>query len=331
MTGSKINPIILSAAEVEELLSMETAIELMRDAFAIISNGSSQVPVRTVLPIEEYHGASLTMPSYISNKRVFGIKSVTAFLNNPTLSLPAIQAIYLLFDAATGQLKCLMDADTMTMLRTGAGAGLATELLAREDAAILAVFGTGVQARGQMEAICAVRAIQKIYVFCRDGEKGEKFCQNMSERLQKDISLARSIDLLKEADIVSTATSSSSPVFEHHNLKPGVHINSVGSFTAKMAEVPSETVCLSKLVVDQREAALKEAGDLLKPIEEGKITKDYIFAELGEIVLKQKTGRKNNSEITFFKSVGNAVQDLVCADMIEQQARHNKMGSPLNL
>jgi ornithine cyclodeaminase len=217
----------------------------------------------------------------------------------------------------------------LTAIRTGAASGAATDLLARPESQTVAIFGAGVQARTQLEAVCTVRRVQMVWVYDPNQEKAERFRDEMAGQgpIPMDIRLA--VDpgqAVREADIICTATTSRTPVFEDRFLKPGVHINAVGSYTPEMREVPAETVQRACLVVDSRPAALAEAGDILQPMREGRIDASYIRAELGEIVINRQIGRTDESQITLFKSVGLAVQDAAAARLAFQNARRASIG-----
>jgi ornithine cyclodeaminase len=214
-------------------------------------------------------------------------------------------------------------------MRTGGASGAATDLLARQDSSMAAIFGAGVQARTQLEAVCTVRPIETVWIYDLSREKVEALIAEMAGKgpVPDDLRTAKSPQqAVSEADIICAATTSTTPVFEDPDLKSGAHINGVGSYTRAMQEVPAETIQRSLVVVDSRETVLEEAGDLIQPIEQGLITPDHIHAELGEIVLNRKTGRASPDQITYFKSVGNAVQDAVSAQLALQNASQMGLG-----
>ena len=297
---------------------MPLAIELMREAFSHLAKGNAKVPVRTHFQMEEYGSEALFMPVYLAGSGYFGLKIVGLNEKNPTKGLPVIQALVMLMNAETGQAVASLDGTFITALRTGAVSGLATQLLARKDAKVAAIFGAGVQAYTQLEAIAAAREFEKVWVFNRTQANAEKFVQEVQSNYSFDILIADSRSRLKEADVICTATTSHTPVFSHHELKEGVHINGVGSYLEHMAEVPAETVLASTVIVDQREACWVEAGDIIQPYKAGLIKKSHVKASLGEIVNGDHAGRQSADEITFFKSVGNAVQDLAVAARVMQ-------------
>jgi ornithine cyclodeaminase/alanine dehydrogenase-like protein (mu-crystallin family) len=222
-----------------------------------------------------------------------------------------------------------MDGEYLTALRTGAGSGLATDLLARKDARTLGIFGAGVQGRTQVAAVCEVRDIRQIHIFDNNQESAKMLAESLKSKLAIEVNPP--VDRISDCDIICTATTSPTPVFEDVYIIGGTHINAVGAYQADKREIPGETVIRSKLVVDQRSACLHEAGDLIIPISEKLIDEDYIFAELGELIGSDKIGRSDNSEITIFKSVGNAAQDLITAEQIFKFAKESGIGTSVAL
>lgn len=322
---------ILSRLDVETLLPMKTAIKLMESAFSQLSSGKAQVPIRTHLHLDDIEAEALFMPVYLSEQAHTGLKMVNMNPKNPALGLPLIQALMLVTNARTGRAMGMMDAASITAIRTGAASGLATDLLAREDAKVLAVFGTGGQAYCQIEAILAVRDIQHIWVYGRDEAKGVTFTEKITEKFEVNCQWANSLTKLSEADIICTSTTSSNPLFALENLKPGVHINGIGAYRADMAEIDAKIVGQSQVYVDQRAACIKEAGDIIQAIEKGEITKNDIIGELGELVVNKIKGRQDDNSITFFKSVGNAAQDLVCGSYLLEEAQKENIGTEVNI
>jgi len=320
----------LSKKDIEQTLDMKQAIRLMHEAFVLLSEKKVSVPIRTNIPLSEHNGRALFMPVYSAPHNKIALKAVSVHPNNDALDLPFIHALVLVSNATTGIPLAIMDGESITAIRTGAGSGLATDLLAHPDAHTIAIFGAGVQARTQLEAICAVRPIQKIYVFGRRPERAHAFAQNMSTQLQCDVQVTTQPNQLQQAHIIVTATTSLTPVFDHVNVKPGCHINGIGSYRPDMREIPSDTIREATIVVDHKPACLSEAGDILIPIEQGIISKDHIYAEIGEIANGEKPGRTAEDEITFFKSVGNAVQDLAVASYLAEIAQTEGLGIELS-
>ena len=306
----------LPEADVRKKVSMAQAIDLMREAFVQLSNHIATVPVRTIISSVNNSGRALYMPSYSPVYQLFGLKMVSVFDENVSQGLPVIQGNMLIMDGKNGNPLAVIESEYLTALRTGAASGLATDLLARTDAEVLALFGTGAQAETQLEGILAVRKISKILVFGRNAVSTISFSNRMASAFNVDIVPAVSPHELKQADIVCTATTSSVPVFQSTDLKAGTHINAVGSYKSTLQEIPSEVIKQSYLIVDQYEASLAEAGDIIIPIQQRLIDQNHIQGELGEIIAGHKKGRTSASQTTVFKSVGKAIQDLAIANAL---------------
>lgn len=322
---------VLSGKEIASVISMREAIDLMREGFITLSSGRASVPIRMNVPTGEHGDRLLFMPAYSADHSQVGLKIVNVSPQNPERGLPFIHAIVILSDARTGIPLALMDGEYITSLRTGAGAGLATEVLARPESSTLAIFGAGVQAHSQVEAVCTVRPIKKIIVFGRSPQRIERFVNETEKRYSIPAAKADGPEELTKADIVCTATTSLSPVFSSEHLSPGTHINGIGSYRPDMTEIPADAVTKAKVIADQREACLREAGDLIVPIQRGDFDESHIHGELGEILIGSKKGRTSDSEITFFKSVGNAIQDLMVASFLEKKAKEMKIGTKITI
>jgi alanine dehydrogenase len=321
----------LSSADVRKSLTMDDAIDAMREAFIQLSSGMAKVPPRVHLNIEEENATELFMPVYLPSTHRVGVKVVSVFADNPARGLPLIHALVAVFDGKTGVPLAVMDGEYLTALRTGAASGLATDLLARKDAAVVTVFGAGRQGRSQLEAVAAVRTIERAYIVSRGREKAEIFAAEMGDRLGLEVIVAELSHIPTETDIICTATTSANPVFADGEIKPGVHINGVGSYKPDTAEIPAATIKRAKVVVDSLQSCLAEAGDLIQPIEQGLIGKDHVYAELGEIAAGRRAGRESEGEITVFKSVGNAVQDLAAAARVLETAQKLNLGVEITL
>ncbi len=322
---------LLSRDDVRRALSMAQAIELMRDAFTQLSSGQAVVPQRLSMEMPELGARVLVMPVSLAKGGQFGMKIVSLFKQNPEKGLPYIQALMLVFDASDGHPVALMDAEYLTALRTGAASGLATDMLARPDARTAMIFGAGAQGRLQLEGVCAVRRISRALVFDPNPDRAEKFCRDLTGRFPFPITRAPSPAAVEEADVICTATTSKEPVFDDASLRKGTHINAIGAYRTDMCEIPPASMVRATIIVDHRSSCLAEAGDLVGPIERGLIDAGHIHAELGEITAGNKRGRNNEDEITIFKSVGNAVQDLVAAAQILRNAEQSGLGSEFQL
>jgi alanine dehydrogenase len=323
---------ILSREDVRRALPMRPAIEAMKRAFAQLSTGQANVPLRVPLQVPRHNGVTLFMPGYLGADDQMAIKIVSVFNDNPARGLPLIHALVVVVDATTGAPAAVMDGTYLTALRTGAASGAATDLLARRDAHTAAIFGAGAQARTQLEAVCAVRSIGEAWVYDVAPKQAATYADEMSRSLSLPVRVAGTpAEAVRQADVICTATTSAGPVFDDADVRPGTHINAVGAYTPQMQEVPVETVLRARVVIDQREASLAEAGDLLIPLQRGLMTQAHIYAELGEIAAGRKPGRATPEEITLFKSVGVAVQDVAAASAVLEAARRLNLGTEVAL
>ncbi|HLH63299.1 MAG TPA: ornithine cyclodeaminase family protein [Ktedonobacteraceae bacterium] len=318
--------LILSRADMERCLDVTEVIDVMRLAFRALSTGSASAPQRQAIDLSE-QGVALLMPSLLQTgqEQAFGLKIITVMPRNPLRNLPRLTASVLLLDTVTGQTLAIMEGNWLTAMRTGAVSGLATDLLARQDAHTLALFGAGRQAVTQVMAIHAVRPLREVRVVNRNDAH---FLQ-LQGRLQKLLGPAcppvlrvgSSREALEGATLVVCATASTEPLFQRQEVEKGTHINAIGAFTPEMREVDSETLAQARIVVDLREAALIEAGDLLQPLAAGLIPGPETWIELGDLVTGKQAGRSSEDEITFFKSVGVAVQDVATALYVYRKAQ----------
>lgn len=326
--------LIISKAEIYQALEWTEAINAVADGFAALARKQAIVPQRMGFPQKAKNGILLLMPGVINSGELsgLGVKLVSVFNNNPAKNLPLIYGLVTLFDGDTGRPLALLDGGAVTAIRTGAVSGVATRLLAREDADTLALFGAGVQAETQLLAIATVRNLQKVKIFSRSADKARQFAAKMSAQTGIAIEVAASpADALQGADIVATATTSSKPVFDDKDLADGTHINGVGSYSLDMTEVPAETVVRARVIIDTLDGCMSEGGDVVKPLIMGMFNRDHIYAEIGELCAGIKPARQSNQEVTFFKSVGNAVQDVAFAAYMYRKARELGMGTEVDL
>jgi len=314
---------------------MAEAISAVKDAFIQLSAKEAVVPMRSHIPVNKHKGISLFMPAYLEKSHSLGAKIVSVFPNNPKKNLPIISAVVVVLDADTGQPQAILDGTFLTALRTGAASGVATDLLARQDASTAAVFGAGTQGRTQMEAVCTVRSIDKIWVYDPRASAADTFVRELKDKgipFPQDISAASSPQqAAAQADIICTATTSFLPVFKDEFIKPGIHINGVGSYTPEMQEIPAATIQRAKVFVDSVSASWEEAGDLIIPFHKGLFDKTHVQGEIGELALGQIAGRDSADDITFFKSVGVAVQDVSVAQVILRFAEKLGLGLDVEL
>ena len=325
---------ILSAADVRAAVDMPAAIDVMREAFAELASGTATVPIR--LGLETEHGVTLFMPAALGKSGVAAAKMVSVNPGNGAVGLPVIHAIVVVIDPVTGRPVALMDGTWLTALRTGAVGGLAADLLARPESASVALFGAGVQARTQLQAVRCVRDITDVRVVSPSGSSADALVTEIMDEAgsAREIAARRVDDAdraIEGADIIIAATSSSVPVFDGSRVEAGTHVTGVGSFTKEMREVDTALVQRARVIVDQREAILEEAGDITGPISDGAVDESVMAAELGELILGTAVGRTTADEITFFKSVGNAVQDASVAARVLDMAELRGLGVVVEL
>lgn len=318
---------VLSSDEIRAVVGMPDAIDAVAAAYRALSGGRAQAPTR--LGLNPPGGVALFMPAYLADTGALGAKIVSVFQENPDRGMPSVHGIVLMVDPETGAPMALMDGTYLTALRTGAGSGVATDILAREDARVLTVFGAGAQARTQIEAVRVVRPIEEIRIVSRGGSTAKRLAaelQGVETRALDDPEEA-----VRGADLICCATTSSVPVFPASAVKAGVHVNGIGSFKPDMQEIGADLLLRARVFVDAREAALAEAGDLIIPIEAGIFGEDHIVAEIGEVLAGDAPGRTSADEITCFKSVGTAVQDMAVGLLAVRQAEKRGLGSLVDL
>ncbi len=328
--------LVLNAEEVRRALPMAEAIAGMKRAYAALSTGEAQVPLRGRLALDDRGASGLFMPAFVPGDGEAGdalaVKVVTLFPENVPAGLPLIHAAVLVMDPATGEMVALLEGGTLTAIRTGAGAGAATDLLAREDSQVLALFGSGAQARTQLDAVCAVRPIRQVRVYSPNHDHVLRFLRETQSQPGVELRPAGSpAEALDGADIVCTATTSSEPVFADGDVPPGAHINAIGSYTPAMVEVPPETLGRAAIVaLDSRSACQAEAGELIAAVGQGFLDWDATI-EVGELVSGAARVRQKERDITYFKSVGVAVQDAVAGQIVLANARRSGLGQQVDL
>jgi ornithine cyclodeaminase len=259
---------------------------------------------------------------------------VSFFPKNAELGKAATQGAVLALDPGSGEILAVMEGGSLTAIRTGAGSGVATDLLARPDSRILAMIGTGGQAATQIEAVCTVRTIESVRLFSLDSSEAEALAKRIAGkgRVPEDVVVASSAaEAVSGADVICTATPSGEPVFSDEDVKDGAHINAIGAWTPEMCELPSETVARARVVVDSHEAVLIEAGDLLQPLERGLIDSDHFATEIGQVIAGGAAGRTDDQQITVFKSVGVGTQDVIAARIALQNAEARDLGQRVEL
>jgi len=327
---------VLSAEDVARLLPMRDCIQVMRDALGSLARGKALVPLRMVMRMPDASGFLGLMPGHIGpddgRAGALGMKAVSVFPGNARRGIDTHQGAVLLFEEDTGRLSALMDGATITAIRTAAVSGVATDLLARRDAAELAILGAGVQARTHLEAIAAVRPLRRVRVWSRNPQHAADLVKASAARYGASIEAVPTAEAaVREADVVATVTASPQPVLQRPWVKDGAHINAVGSSIPTTREIDTATMAAVRLFVDRRESALNEAGDLLIPMREGAFTADHIQAELGEVIIGKDLGRQSPDELTLFKSLGLAVEDVASAAFILKRAREIGIGQTVRM
>lgn len=324
--------LVVSQAEVRRLLPMSECIDVMSEALATLARGDAVLPLRTIMWLPDRRGVLGMMPSFLGGIDAVGLKVITVFPGNHGTKYDSHQGAVLLFETGNGQLVSIMDASSITAIRTAAVSGLATRLLARKDATTLAILGSGVQARTHLAAMREVRALKKIIVWSRNADHADQFARRESPRCGIDVAVASSVqEAVAEADIVCTTTASRDPILEGIWIRPGTHINAVGSSSALARELDANAMKMSRLFVDRLESTLNESGDFIIAKREGAFGDEHIVGEIGDIVLGKVQGRRTDAEITLFKSLGIGVEDLAAASHVYRKATESAVGTFVEL
>lgn len=334
--------LLLNRSDVRKLLTINDALDAMEAGFRALHEGKVRMPLRLALETPPQHvgeasGLHLSMPAYVESgegERAMAIKIVTVYPDNPARhGLPTIQGVVLLHDAATGAPLALLDAEELTAVRTGAASGVATRHLALPDAHTLLMIGAGALAPAQIEAVCAVRPIRKVWVASRTGKGDRALCQWVEEHLGVTAAPVEEMHAAVESSqVICTATNAAEPLFDGAWLRPGTHLNLVGAYTRRLREVDAGTIRHARVFVDRLEAARAEAGDIVQAAQElGLEPESLIAGELGAVVAGDLEGRTSPGQITIFKSVGMAMQDVVTASRVYARARALGIGTELDL
>jgi alanine dehydrogenase len=321
--------LLLNRSDVQKLLPMSKAIDVVEAAFGELAAETAEMPDRTVMIDPAVGGWIAYMPAYLKLGGALGIKAVTVYKENPAkFGLPTTIGTILVQDNKTGVVVAAMDGGLLTGVRTGASGGVATKHLARKDSKVAGVLGTGVMARSQVLALAESADLDTIFVYSRSDDAAKQaFAEEFSSTTGIEVRVSDSAEgLVRESDIVTLITSAVEPVVDGSWWKPGTHINAIGSHATGVRELDSETVMKSKIFCDQVQACLNEAGDIQIPIEEGVLSADDINGSIGEVINGTLLGRENDEEITLFKSVGLAVQDISCAALVYEQAKGQGVG-----
>ena len=301
---------------------MESNIETMEQSFIELSKNKVKMTERGVVIVEEKNGWYGVMTAHMSDMKALGTKIVTVFPENTSLNKPTTQGVISLTDVDTGELLCIMDGSLITGMRTGAVTGVATKYISKKDSNSIGIFGSGYQSRFQLLAICSVRDINKIVLTSPSADKKSEYLKSLEKELNIPIIVTHNVEKVLQNDILVTATSSTSPLFDGNLVNPGTHINCIGAHTKESTEVDSITLNRSKIIVDESQTAIREAGG---------ISDANIFADLADIILGNKVVRTNEDDITLFKSMGLSLEDISTANLIYNKAIKQGLGNNINL
>jgi alanine dehydrogenase len=316
-----MNVLIADQRTVTELLPMSECIELMERTFLSLAEGQAVLPLRSSMLLPGTENRMLLMPSALGSLGALGAKIITVFPANHGGPYDAHQGVVLLFDDTNGALRAIVDATAVTALRTAAVSAVATRALARPDAAQLALIGAGTQGTTHLEAMLLVRPIRRARVYDRDLQRAASFARRESRRRNLSVEVAASArEAVVGADVVCTLTSSSEPVLRGEWLAAGMHVNAVGAFTPDTRELDSEAVRRARLFADRRESVLREAGELVIPLQEGIVGEEHLRGEVGDVLAGRIPGRQDPEEITLFKALGLAIEDLAAAHHVLERA-----------
>lgn len=324
--------LLINRDEVRRLLTMERCMELVASALRTLAQGRGVNPLRPIVWHPDRKGALGLMPAVLLEPPVMGVKVISVFPGNHGTPFDSHQGVVLLFECENGRLIAQADGGEVTAIRTAAASGVATRLLARPESEVVAILGSGVQARTHLEAMRAVRSIREVRVWSRNQEHATIFAEEQSSRVPVPIRPVSSAkDAVSGADIVCTTTGAMEPILKGEWLSPGTHINAVGACIPKARELDTETVRRARVFVDRIESALNEAGDFLIPKAEGAIGDDHLQGEIGELLLSRIEGRRTAEEITIFKSLGIGAEDAVCVEDLARRAREEGLGIEVDL
>jgi ornithine cyclodeaminase/alanine dehydrogenase-like protein (mu-crystallin family) len=317
---------------VTEILPMDKAIAVMREALTLLAGGDVILPLRTMLALPGGDAVMGLMPSYLGGLESVGVKVVAAFPANFGTKYDTHQGVVLFFDTQRGLLRAIVDATSITAIRTAAVSGLATDLLARPDAGDLAIIGAGTQAHTHLQAMRAVRPVRRVRVYSAPPASAAEFAEREARLTGLRVEVAATAqEAVAGADLICTTTTATEPVVQGAWVSPGAHINAVGAYTPTTRELDSALVTGSRLYADKRESLLSEAGEFLIPRGEGLIGDDHIVAEIGEVLTGKAPGRTSPDQITLFKSLGIAIEDLAAAHAVYQVAKERELGTWIDI
>jgi alanine dehydrogenase len=324
--------LVLSEQQVQRLIEIDELIAALKQAHVQYSTGKAIMPVRLVVPLPPIQGRLTSMPGFLTDDKALGMKVVTYFQENPKKDLPAILATIFLFSAETGKIIATMDGSYITAIRTACASAMATEALANPRTPVLGILGAGVQARAHIQALSHVRKIECIRLYSPSGTSAAAIKNEMAPQLNCAIEVAHNAEsVVRDTDLLVTVTTAKEPIVKFDWLKPGAHINAVGSHRPDLREIDGATLARATIVVDSREAIMAECGDILLALKEKSIGENAIHAEIGEVLAGTKAARKNGDEITLYKSVGIAIQDVAAANLVYRKALKEGVGTTVEL
>ena len=324
--------LLLSENEVQSLIDIDELITALEQAHIQYSTGNAVMPVRLVVPLPQVQGRITSMPGFLHQDHSLGMKVVTYFQSNPGQGLPAILATIMLFSAETGKVIALMDGTYITTIRTACASAMATKVLAKAATPVMGVIGAGVQARAHIRALSRVRKLSQIKIYSPSAKSGAAVKKDLETCAGVTIEpVAAAEQAVRDSDLVVTVSTAKEPVLKMNWLKPGAHINAVGSHRPDLREIDGATLSRSRVVVDSREAIMAECGDILLAIKENSFSEHDIHAEIGEVLAGLKSGRAGAEEITLYKSVGIAIQDVATAHLVYQKALKQNVGTRVEI
>ena len=324
--------LVLSEQQVQSLIEIDELIAALSQAHIQYSTGRAVMPVRLVVPLADIQGRITSMPGYLNEDKALGMKVVTYFQDNPQRNLPAILATIMLFSAETGKMIAVMDGAYITAIRTACASALATKALANPETPTLGILGAGVQARAHIQALTRVRKISRIMIYSPSATSAASLKGEMENKAGVAIEVAKSAEaVVRASDLLVTVTTAKEPIVKAQWLKPGVHINAVGSHRPDLREIDGATLARAKVVVDSRAAMLAECGDILLALKEKSVDDNVIYGEIGEVLAGVKLGRRSADEITLYKSVGIAIQDVAAAHLVYRKALERNVGSHVEI
>lgn len=329
---SKIVMLVLSEQQVQSLIDIDELIAALARAHIQYSTGKAVMPVRLVVPLPQIQGRITSMPGFLIEDKALGMKVITYFQDNPKQNLPAILATIMLFSAETGKMIATMDGSFITAIRTACASALATKVLANPETPVLGILGAGVQARAHILALSRVRKIEKVKLYSPSGTSAATIQKELAPDVDAAIVVARNAEeAIRDADIIVTATTAQEPILKLEWLKAGAHINAVGSHRPDLREIDGATLARAKVIVDSRDAIMAECGDILLALKEKSIGESQIHGEIGEVLALAKTGRTRRDELTLYKSVGIAIQDVAAANLVYRRALEKGIGTHVEI